>query len=677
LTPRSIFLGLLGAAVVCGTCFFNDWVLRQTYLVGNNMPAALYGTLILVCLVLNPIIRQHALTGKELALIMALTLAGAAVPGGGLVRTLIPSLVMPYHIEKTSPRWREEHIVQDVPPSTLVDVSTDEDRVVNGYVQGLGEADRHIRPSQVPWQAWGPPLCRWLPIAMTLWIGLIGLSVAMHQQWSRHEHLPYPIAMFTDAILPEEGSCVPRLFRERLFWIGTGVVFCIHLNNYAYTWFPELLIQIPTSFDFRPLGQLFPVFVRGGGNALLNPHIYIIIIGIAYFIPSDVAFSFGIGPFLWYLIMGALAVYGINLAAPVDGTSYFALQPQSFALFGANIGVIAVVLFTGRRFYTAVARRAVGLSTPDQVWDGAVLGFRVFLVASLLLVTELRMLGIQTVFAVPYVLFMVMGFVVLSRVIAETGLIYLKCYFWPCAVLWGLLGAQTLGAHQILLMMLVSTVLFIDPREALMPFMTNSLKVLETRGVKVDRAAGWCVVALVIGLAVAVPVTLYIKYDMGSAAGDSWSTVTVPQVAFDNAIMIRQKLRSQGLSADAELSFAERLGAIAPNGTCVLMTVAGLALVLAFSAARLRFTWWPLHPLLFVTWASTPLRLMGVSYLIGWAVKTGIARYGGSHTYNRMKPLMLGLIAGEVLGALFPTLFGAIYYFITNIQPKMFNVIPG
>jgi hypothetical protein len=196
-TARSIILGLLGAAAVCGTCFFNDWVLRQTYLVGNNMPAALYGTLILVCLALNPLLRQRALTGKELALIMALTLAGAAVPGGGLVRTLIPSLVMPYHIEKTTPRWREEQVVQAVPARTLVDVSIDEDRVVNGYVQGLGEADRHIRPSQVPWQAWLPPLARWLPIAMTLWVGLIGLSVAMHRQWSQHEHLPYPIAMFT------------------------------------------------------------------------------------------------------------------------------------------------------------------------------------------------------------------------------------------------------------------------------------------------------------------------------------------------------------------------------------------------------------------------------------------------------------------------------------------------
>jgi hypothetical protein len=68
---------------------------------------------------------------------------------------------------------------------------------------------------------------------------------------------------------------------------------------------------------------------------------------------------------------------------------------------------------------------------------------------------------------------------------------------------------------------------------------------------------------------------------------------------------------------------------------------------------------------------------MGVSYLIGWGVKKIITQYGGSQAYNRLKPLMIGLIAGEVLGALFPTLFGVVYYFITNDQPKMFNVIPG
>jgi hypothetical protein len=230
----------------------------------------------------------------------------------------------------------------------------------------------------------------------------------------------------------------------------------------------------------------------------------------------------------------------------------------------------------------------------------------------------------------------------------------------------------------LLILMLVTTVLFIDPREALMPFMTNALKVLETRRVRLGLSATLCVAALLVGLVVAIPVTLYIKYDLGSATGDSWSTVAVPRGPFDSAVLIRQKLAAQGVNPEAlPASGRAWLRELSPNPTCVTLTVVGFALVLACTVARLRCAWWPLHPLLFVTWASTPLRLMGPSYLLGWVVKGMVTKYGGSSLYNRLKPVMIGLIAGELLGALFPTLFGALYYLLTGQQPMMFNVIPG
>ncbi len=677
MTRRSVILGLLGAAFVCGFCFFNDWILRQTYLVGNNMPAAIYGILLLTVLVVNPLLRRWALSGRELAVIMALTLAGASIPGGGLLRTLIPSLVMPHHLEKTQPGWRENHVVEAVPPHLLVDTSRDEDHVVGGFVQGLGVGGQHIALSQVPWRAWIRPLGFWLPLSLTLWVGLIGLALAMHRQWAEHEHLPYPIARFTDSLLPEPGETTCPLLRDRQFLVTAGIVFCIHLNNFGCTWWPDYLIRVPTDFDFRALGKLVPWLMRGDGGMLLRPHLYLIIIGIAYFIPSDVSLSFGIGPFLWHLLSGFLIGYGIDLMSPVEGWSYFSVKPQSFALFGAAVGVMASLLYTGRNYYGAVLRRACGMASGERVGDDAIWGLRVFLVTMLLVVVQLCLIGVDWTLAVVATGIMVMGFVVLGRIIAETGLIYLKCYFWPCATLWGLFGAMAVGPQQLLLLMLVSTVLFIDPREALYPFMVNSLRVLDLRQVRLGRAAVACAVAVFLGLAVAVPVTLYIKYDMGSATGDSWSTVSVPRTAFENQVLIRRKLEAQGASVDESGSFLGRLGGTASSPVCVIVMLGALTLVLGFTAARLRFAWWPLHPLMFVTWCSTPLRWMGPSYLLAWLIKSAVVRYGGTRVYNRLKPVFLGLIAGEVLGALFPALFGAVYYFISGNQPRLFNVIPG
>ncbi|MCK5801363.1 MAG: hypothetical protein KAI66_00955, partial [Lentisphaeria bacterium] len=466
MTKRSVCLGLVGAALVCGLCFFNDWVLRQNYLVGNNMPASIYGLLILAVVLLNPLLRRFRLTGAELAVILALTLAGASIPGGGLVRTLVPTLVMPHHLVKTHAGWRQEKILDSVPPRMLVDVSSDEDTVVNGYVQGLGKGDEHISVDRVPWRAWLVPLGFWLPMALALWVALIGLSLAIHPQWSRHEHLPFPIAQFTAALLPEPGERTSPLMRNRMFWTTVCVVLAIHMNNFACQWFPDFLIAIPTYFDLRPLAKLLPVLVRGGGAGLLRPHIYLIIIGLAYFIPSDVSLSFGVGPFLWYILLGVFATYGVNLTAPVEGVSYFSLKPQSFALFGANVGVLLAVVYTGRRYYRSVLGQALGSRGGDPVDASALWGMRVFLVACALLVFQLWLIGIELPLVLMYVGFMIMGFVVLSRIIAETGLIYLKCYFWPGATLWAFFGAQAVGPWQLLLMMLVTTVLFIDPREA-------------------------------------------------------------------------------------------------------------------------------------------------------------------------------------------------------------------
>jgi hypothetical protein len=410
---------------------------------------------------------------------------------------------------------------------------------------------------------------------------------------------------------------------------------------------------------------------------LLRPHIYLIIVGIAYFIPTDVSFSFGVGPFLWHLLTGFFIGYGLDLMSPVEGWSYFSVKPQSFALFGAAMGVLAGVLYTGRHYYVSLLRRALGWSSGDDVGVAAVWGLRVFLATMVLLVGQLCLVGVDLSLALIATGIMVMGFVVLGRIIAETGLIYLKCYFWPCATVWGLFGAAAVGPQQLLLLMLVSTVLFIDPREALYPFMVNSLQVMDLRQVKLGRASVACAVAIFLGMAVAVPVTLYIKYDMGSSTGDSWSTISVPKTAFENQVLIRRKLVAQGKSVDESGSFLGRLGDVSASPVCVVTMLVGLVLVLVCTAARLRFTWWPLHPLLFVTWCSTPLRLMGVSYLLAWLVKACVVRYGGTKAYNRLKPVFLGLIAGEVVGALFPALFGAAYFFITGNQPKLFNVIPG
>lgn len=679
MTIRSVLLGLLGAIAICSLSYLNDQILRQTYLVGNNMPVAVYGALMLMVVLVNPILRRFSFTAKELAVILTLTLAACCIPGSGLLRTFTTSLMLPHHYNRLEPGWRDNGILETCPKVMLADVTEENsDKALDGFVQGLGTAEQHIGLRDIPWDAWRRTLAFWIPIILCLWGGLMALSVVVHRQWSTHEHLPYPVASFAEALMPEPGQRLASVFRNRLFWMGAGAVVLIHLNNYICQWFPDQMIPIPVRFDLTPLHRLVPALGRGGGVRLLAPTIYFSVVGLSYFLASDVALSCGVGPFLWALVTGIFATYGVTLQGALEGTGYTSVRVQAFLNFGANLGMFMSLVYLGRRYYWTILRRAFGLRTADAAAPHEIWAMRIFLVLSMGFVALLVSAGLDWPLAVLYTAIIVMFFVMISRIMAETGMFYIQPFYFPCGVIWGLFGAGALGIQQLMILLTVSMILVVDPRESLMPFMSTSLRLLDTKRVAIGRTVSWSAVALIIGLAVALPLTLYFQYDRGVSWADSWSAKATPRMQFDNIRMVKEKLAVQGrLEESANASGLQRFLTMKPNGPCMIGLVAGVVLVLGFVAARIRFPWWPLHPVLFLTWATEPQWRLCGAFLVGWLVKALTTKYGGARVYQRLKPLMIGLIAGEVLGALIPSLIGAVYFACTGEPPKQFWVLPG
>ncbi|HNR94497.1 MAG TPA: hypothetical protein PKK36_07805, partial [Kiritimatiellia bacterium] len=101
-------------------------------------------------------------------------------------------------------------------------------------------------------------------------------------------------------------------------------------------------------------------------------------------------------------------------------------------------------------------------------------------------------------------------------------------------------------------------------------------------------------------------------------------------------------------------------------------------LVVLFTAGRHRFAWWPVHPLLFLVLGTWQSCLLAFSFLLGWGVKKAVTKYGGANIYQQLKPLMFGLIAGEMLGGVLPMIVSVIYYIATDGQiPKAYQIMPG
>jgi hypothetical protein len=724
MTWRGIILGFLGVIALASFNYVNDNILKQTYLLGNYLPVAVYGVLILVVIGVNPLLgrirRGWLLSGREIAVALTIVLASTCIPGDSLLRCFTTSLVLPHHFSRTNPGWTERQVLQQFPPRMLVAPGADEDRVVNGFVQGLGEAGRHIGLLDIPWHAWARTFAFWLPLLGTVWLAFIALSVVVHKQWSEHELLPYPIADFAHSLLPAAGQATSTVLRSRGFWVACGAVFLLHFNNFLQTFFPEALVPITRQFNFVPLITWIPGLAEGGGWLLMNPTVFFSVLGFAYFVPQEVSFSLGIGPFLWCMLCGFLAKYGFSLTTSIEGASwYLDLKPQTSALLGANLAVFLVILFCGRRYYADVLRQALapwrrerlvpgpatgaagrgyggsrawGTGTADSsagrgespssgslgVDPAAVWAARLAMLCFALLLAQMAAVGLDWQLAGLYIGVTIVFYVVVSRVFAETGLFYCQPFFFPCVAVWSLFGSAALGPQPLGIMLLLTTMIMVDPRESLMPLIVNNLKLLERQQLRLGRGAWLFAAAVLVCLAVALPVTLYFQYDLGYAKWDTWGGDSVPQMACRNVANVHDKLKAMGVLDETKaLHGWERFRHLTPEPSCAVVLGAAFAVTLLVYVARLRIPGWPLHPVLFLTWPTYPAALTCASFLLGLATKGAIVRYGGASLHQRLKPVFLGLIVGEIFGAFVPTVVGVFYYLFTGLPPAAFRVLPS
>ena len=681
MTRRAIILGLFSAAFICCYTYFNDFIMRQTMFIGNNMPIAVYGMLIIVVLGLNPLLRRinkrFVLTRSELAVVLALALVSCCIPGSNFLRVFTGNLVLPHRYAQTQPGWKRERILDLVPKRMLADVSRDDEAVLGGFVRGLGVGDDHIGFRDVPWSAWSRTFIFWLPMVFSLWVALLALAVVIHRHWKEHMHLPYPIVSFTTSLLPDKDGQQSSVFRNMIFWIGFGIILFIHMNNYAYAWFPKYLIEIPRTFPaFGALARIFPTLVQGGGWWLIaRITIYFTVVAIAYFIPNEASFSIGIGPYIYCYATGLLTSYGAASTGWFGGT--FGIKRDSMFLAGAYFGMFLMILFTARfylwhTFKCALNPKADGAHTDaTAIWSA-----RTFLGAMVVFVASLFCAGLDLPIAIMFAVSCVATYLVMGRIIAETGLFFMQTWFFPAVVIWALFGAHAVGPQLLLIMFIISSILVFDTREALMPFAVNALKLADDCKVKIGSAAKWCAVALAFGLLVGLPMTLFYQYDNGIDMSD-WRN-RVPQWAFEDAIRVKQRLDAQGQlgTAGAKTGLA-RFSVASIHGPGVTAMAIGFALVLVFSWCRLRFKRWPFHPMMFLVCTSYAARCFAFSFLLGWLIKSMVMKYGGANNYEKLKPFFFGVIAAEIIGGFIPIVFSLVYYLVTGEIPQSFRIMPG
>jgi len=226
-----------------------------------------------------------------------------------------------------------------------------------------------------------------------------------------------------------------------------------------------------------------------------------------------------------------------------------------------------------------------------------------------------------------FLLFLVIA-IVLTRFVAEGGLLFIQAPFRPTDMIATFCGIGVLGPQNLIVLAYLERVSMFDLRAFLMPSLMDTWRITDTMGIVKRRLLP----ALVAGMAVAT-ITSYVSlltiaYRHGAVALEPWFAIASPQQPFQ--------------------VLASYLKAPKPfEATHLELVGVGAAVMWFLFRMRSQFVWWPFHPIGYAMGPSWPMIQLWFSILAGWLLKLLILRFGGMRLFTRARPLFLGLVLGE------------------------------
>jgi hypothetical protein len=705
LSGRAVAIGALLVILLAVATPINDWSLNGSYLFGAQLPLTVTVLALVFALAVNPLLGRRRLRPGEQVVILSMVLALGGVVSGGLMRVFPGVLAGPAHILPIDPNLAPYVAVEGgssllspklfvgMPARGAIQTADPEYRlVVDGFFNGLGNGpavvghralvrwrDREgehraiaiggevahelrgqpgyldlvsplgralsgchagdvvqgpdgeltvlaVDPPGIPWHAWIGPIAHWLPLLAGGLLCCLAIASLVHQQWVERERLPFPIAQVTLAFLeaPPLGRRFAALYCNPAFWVAVAVPVVIFTSQGLMTW--DLLpLSIPTEFNFRPAFASDPWWKVWDHDHLFNVHVYFSVIALAFFLTLDVSFSLWFFFVLTNLVVMVLRGWGVPVAYdhPMQaGTGGYAVE----CLF---------ILWIGRQYYGRLLRVAL-FGGGEAELRALVPWVWVLLLSAAMMAAWLVAAGAQPGHATLLVLIFLGFILVLARLVAEAGVPYigLPNPMTLNQTIFSLIGLQAPLSALAPLAYLGSTLLA-DQRELLLPYAMQSEYLAARVGIRRRhwRLSGLLVATLAIGGGIACATMIAQAYRGSGHADWYWIFNFV----------------DFGLSPLA--ASWQSSGATMDTGGTWLSYGVGAALVALLGAGRLLVPGWPFHPLGYIASMPYPTRMIWFSFFIGWLAKVLIMRYGGPGLYLRLKPVALGLIAGEAIVA--------------------------
>jgi len=624
-------VGLVGSAFIWLVTPYNNYVIFNSYISDSYLPtAALLVTLVLV-LAVNPLLRWLrpglAFDRSQTAIALAIMLVASVLPGHGMLRGLPYSLADIPRRVSADRRLAEAYKAMDLPPGLFPD------RI--GYQAETPASDWFVTDlppgKHVPWSAWAGPLVSWGPFLAAAWLMAMGLSLIVLPQWRRNERLAFPLLTVQEALIddPAEGGLLAPLFHSKGFWIAALGVLGLYLLAGANTYDPESVPAVPLSWDLQRLFTEEPWYYLP--SHIYRARIYFLFVGVAFFMPSRIGFS------IWFFVIAYALVRVVWTAyfPPYNEWGIVADQRS-----GAMVAIALVVLWLGRKHWAKVMGGLLGRGGGEERRRDRRAG-RMFLLGCAGMFAWLLWVGVPGGWALFYVGFAFVSSLVIARIVAETGLPFIRIdtgYKTPFVKMAPL---SWLGPVTIWFSTVIAILFELGSRV--------STAVMGTHALGLDRRAGprsqgrlalGLVGVLLVGVVFGGAVHLWASYHNRSSIDgreqplNAWGVGLMRLSDADvKAVRAGQGFQTT-YNQPAQVLFGGGLAGVL-YGLCMLLPT------------------WPLHPVGLLMVNTFYGNEAWASVLIGWLAKVLVVRYGGARLYRSGRTVFIGLMIGEVLAASF------------------------
>ncbi len=600
-------------AVVIGLLLIppNAAFVMHGYIWGESRPAtvSLFFNVVatlLVVVALNALLRRisarWALRQGELLTVYAMLSVATAVCGLDQLQTMVPVVAHPFWHATPENDW-ENLFLQDMPEWLTV---TDPDALWAYY-------DSHEPLLATPyWRPWVKPAALWSAFSFTLIFVMLCLNTLFRRNWVEEAKLSYPIVQ-----LPLEMTSERRnIFKDKLLWIGFALAFVVDAFNGFHLIFPKIPSLLGERGARYDLGRM--VRERPWNAIGWTPlNVFPFAVGLAFFIPLDLAFSCWAFYILWKFVrIFSVSVGWGNLPrAPW-------IDEQSFAAYLALAGFC---LWSSRKHIAAALASVLGRRRMDDAQEPMPYSWAVWGVVGGVAALMVFCLQAKMTFW-PALAFLVLYLgisIAVARIRAELGSpVHDLHKIGPEAVITEIAGPTALGTNNLIVYSYFWSFNRAH-RSHPMPHQIEAMKLAsvtntDQRGLAMAMTAA-VGLALVVGWAILLDA--FFRY-----GGEGWMW--------------------KGRETFSRL----QSWLITPRETnwySVGAMVWGAMFTVFLTWMRTRYVWWPLHPAGFAVSGSWSMALFAPSILVSWLAKALILHYGGMTAFAPASTLFMGLILGE------------------------------